>query len=50
VRAGAGYGSSAPHPPAASETSGEAVTIDGEYVRSRGADFAENADLRRFIP
>jgi ATP-dependent HslUV protease ATP-binding subunit HslU len=28
---------------------GEAVTIDGEYVRSRVEDLAKNADLSRFI-
>jgi len=33
----------------APEKSGETVTIDGEYVRSRVADLAKNADLSRFI-
>ncbi len=33
----------------APDRSGEAVTIDGEYVRSRVADLAKNADLSRFI-
>src|SRR6202046_1979448 len=34
---------------AAPDRSGEAVKIDGEYVRSRVADLAKNADLSRFI-
>jgi ATP-dependent HslUV protease ATP-binding subunit HslU len=33
----------------APDRSGEAVKIDGEYVRSRVADLAKNADLSRFI-
>ena len=33
----------------APDRSGEAVTVDGEYVRSRVADLAKNADLSRFI-
>jgi ATP-dependent HslUV protease ATP-binding subunit HslU len=33
----------------APDRSGESVTIDGEYVRSRVADLAKNADLSRFI-
>ncbi|HEY4920332.1 MAG TPA: ATP-dependent protease ATPase subunit HslU [Xanthobacteraceae bacterium] len=33
----------------AGDRSGETVTIDGEYVRSRVADLAKNADLSRFI-
>ncbi len=34
---------------AASDRSGETVVVDGEYVRSRVADLAKNADLSRFI-
>src|SRR5690349_13989829 len=34
---------------AAADRSGDTVTIDGEYVRSRVADLAKNADLSRFI-
>jgi ATP-dependent HslUV protease ATP-binding subunit HslU len=34
---------------AAPEKAGETVTIDGDYVRSRVADLAKNADLSRFI-
>jgi ATP-dependent HslUV protease ATP-binding subunit HslU len=34
---------------AAPDRSGETVTIDGDYVRSRVADLAKNADLSRFI-
>ena len=33
----------------APEKSGQTLTIDGEYVRSRVADLAKNADLSRFI-
>jgi ATP-dependent HslUV protease ATP-binding subunit HslU len=33
----------------APDRSGESVTIDAEYVRSRVADLAKNADLSRFI-
>ena len=33
----------------APDRSGEALEIDGEYVRSRVADLAKNADLSRFI-
>jgi ATP-dependent HslUV protease ATP-binding subunit HslU len=33
----------------APDKSGETVTIDGDYVRSRVADLAKNADLSRFI-
>jgi ATP-dependent HslUV protease ATP-binding subunit HslU len=33
----------------APDRSGESVTVDGEYVRSRVADLAKNADLSRFI-
>src|ERR1700674_1954409 len=33
----------------APDRSGDVVTIDGEYVRSRVADLAKNADLSRFI-
>jgi ATP-dependent HslUV protease ATP-binding subunit HslU len=33
----------------ATDRSGESVTIDGDYVRSRVADLAKNADLSRFI-
>jgi len=33
----------------ATDRSGEVVRIDGEYVRSRVADLAKNADLSRFI-
>jgi ATP-dependent HslUV protease ATP-binding subunit HslU len=33
----------------APDRSGEMVKIDGEYVRSRVADLAKNADLSRFI-
>ncbi len=33
----------------APDRSGEAVVIDAEYVRSRVADLAKNADLSRFI-
>ena len=31
------------------DRNGDAVRIDGEYVRSRVADLAKNADLSRFI-
>ncbi|WP_349369540.1 ATP-dependent protease ATPase subunit HslU [Salinarimonas sp.] len=34
---------------AAPEKAGDTVTVDGEYVRSRVADLAKNADLSRFI-
>jgi len=34
---------------AATDRSGETVRIDGDYVRSRVADLAKNADLSRFI-
>jgi len=34
---------------AATDKSGETIRIDGEYVRSRVADLAKNADLSRFI-
>ncbi|GGK32252.1 ATP-dependent protease ATPase subunit HslU [Salinarimonas ramus] len=34
---------------AAPEKGGETVTVDGDYVRSRVADLAKNADLSRFI-
>jgi ATP-dependent HslUV protease ATP-binding subunit HslU len=34
---------------AAADKSGETVTIDGNYVRSRVEDLAKNADLSRFI-
>ena len=34
---------------AAPDKSGETVVIDGDYVRSRVADLAKNADLSRFI-
>jgi len=34
---------------AATDKSGETVKIDGEYVKSRVADLAKNADLSRFI-
>jgi ATP-dependent HslUV protease ATP-binding subunit HslU len=34
---------------AAPDKSGETVTVDGEYVKSRVADLAKNADLSRFI-
>jgi ATP-dependent HslUV protease ATP-binding subunit HslU len=33
----------------APDHSGNAVTIDGDYVKSRVADLAKNADLSRFI-
>ena len=33
----------------AADRSGETVAVDGEYVRSRVADLAKNADLSRFI-
>jgi ATP-dependent HslUV protease ATP-binding subunit HslU len=33
----------------AADRGGETVAIDGEYVRSRVADLAKNADLSRFI-
>src|SRR3981081_557254 len=33
----------------ATDRSGETVRIDGDYVRSRVADLAKNADLSRFI-
>jgi len=33
----------------APDRSGEALKVDGEYVRSRVADLAKNADLSRFI-
>jgi ATP-dependent HslUV protease ATP-binding subunit HslU len=33
----------------AADRASETVTIDGEYVRSRVADLAKNADLSRFI-
>jgi ATP-dependent HslUV protease ATP-binding subunit HslU len=33
----------------APDRSGEAIKIDGDYVRSRVADLAKNADLSRFI-
>ena len=33
----------------APDKSGEAVRIDGDYVRGRVADLAKNADLSRFI-
>ena len=33
----------------AGDRSGETVTIDGDYVRSRVEDLAKNADLSRFI-
>jgi ATP-dependent HslUV protease ATP-binding subunit HslU len=34
---------------AATDRAGETVKIDGDYVRSRVADLAKNADLSRFI-
>jgi ATP-dependent HslUV protease ATP-binding subunit HslU len=34
---------------AAADRAGDTVKIDGEYVRSRVADLAKNADLSRFI-
>jgi ATP-dependent HslUV protease ATP-binding subunit HslU len=34
---------------AAADRSGDTVTIDGNYVRTRVADLAKNADLSRFI-
>ena len=34
---------------AATDRSGETVRIEGDYVRSRVADLAKNADLSRFI-
>ena len=34
---------------AAPDRSGEEVNIDGDYVSSRVADLAKNADLSRFI-
>jgi ATP-dependent HslUV protease ATP-binding subunit HslU len=34
---------------AAPDKSGETVVVDGDYVRSRVADLAKNADLSRFI-
>jgi ATP-dependent HslUV protease ATP-binding subunit HslU len=33
----------------AADRAGETVAVDGEYVRSRVADLAKNADLSRFI-
>ena len=33
----------------AADRAGETVAIDGDYVRSRVADLAKNADLSRFI-
>ena len=33
----------------APDRGGETVTVDGDYVRSRVADLAKNADLSRFI-
>ena len=33
----------------APDRTGDSVTIDGDYVRSRVADLAKNADLSRFI-
>jgi ATP-dependent HslUV protease ATP-binding subunit HslU len=33
----------------ATDRSGETVAVDGDYVRSRVADLAKNADLSRFI-
>ncbi len=33
----------------AGDRSGETVTVDGDYVKSRVADLAKNADLSRFI-
>ena len=33
----------------AGDRSGETVTVDGDYVRSRVSDLAKNADLSRFI-
>ncbi len=33
----------------ASDRSGEAVTIDGDYVRAQVADLARNSDLSRFV-
>jgi ATP-dependent HslUV protease ATP-binding subunit HslU len=33
----------------APDRSGESVTVDGDYVKSRVADLAKNADLSRFI-
>ena len=33
----------------ASDRAQETVTVDGDYVRSRVADLAKNADLSRFI-
>jgi ATP-dependent HslUV protease ATP-binding subunit HslU len=33
----------------APDRSGEHITIDGEYVRSRVADLAKNTDLSRYI-
>jgi ATP-dependent HslUV protease ATP-binding subunit HslU len=33
----------------APDRSGETIAIDGDYVRSRVADLAKNADLSRFI-
>jgi ATP-dependent HslUV protease ATP-binding subunit HslU len=34
---------------AAPDRSGDVIRIDGDYVRSRVADLAKNADLSRFI-
>ena len=33
----------------APDRSGETVVVDADYVRSRVADLAKNADLSRFI-
>jgi ATP-dependent HslUV protease ATP-binding subunit HslU len=33
----------------ASDRANESVTVDGDFVRSRVADLAKNADLSRFI-
>jgi len=33
----------------APDKSGQALTIDGEYVKEKIGDLAENADLSRFI-
>ncbi|HEY4863386.1 MAG TPA: HslU--HslV peptidase ATPase subunit, partial [Xanthobacteraceae bacterium] len=33
----------------APDRSGEHITIDGEYVRTRVADLAKNTDLSRYI-
>ena len=33
----------------AADRSGDVIKIDGDYVKSRVADLAKNADLSRFI-